>query len=291
MSRTADIFLEESCVLTQQSLPGGHYLLRLGVHRLPGQARPGSFAQLTCDPQLPLRRPLSIMRCGEDWVEFLYKVVGRGTAALAARQPGDRVSLLGPIGNGFDLPRAPRRALLIGGGVGIPPMIFAAERLRREGVAPLVLMGSEVAFPFQPEPSRLLIDAMPPSVIATLPLLESWGIACRLASHQGFPGCFDGHVTELADAWLGGLAADARRQVTVLACGPEPMLRASASLAAHYGLPAQLCLEAHMACGVGGCAGCTVAVAEEQGTVMRRVCVDGPVFPAPAIYPQTAVCD
>src|SRR5690606_9544385 len=156
-----------------------------------------SFVHLTCDPERPMRRPLSIMRADPDagWIELLYKVVGRGLQALAARRNGEEVSVLGPVGKGFTPHPERPRALLVGGGVGIPPMVFLAERLRRRTDAawkPLVLMGSEIPFPFRARPSRIVIAGMPEGVIASMPLLEEWGIGCRLASGAGFPGCYDG---------------------------------------------------------------------------------------------------
>jgi dihydroorotate dehydrogenase electron transfer subunit len=120
-------------------------------------------------------------------------------------------------------------------------------------------------------------------VIAANPLLEDWGIASRLASRQGYAGCYEGLVTELATRWIDGLGDAAREDVEIFACGPTPMLKAVQALAAQYGLPAQLSLEEYMACAVGGCAGCTVRVNLPGGPAMKRVCVDGPVFEASMI--------
>jgi len=230
-----------------------------------------------------MRRPLSIMRASihDGSVEFLYKTLGAGTEALAGRVPGERLSVLGPIGRGFEVNESRKMPLLLGGGVGIPPMIFLAERLRDvPGVRPLALMGSEVEFPFRPRPSEILIEGMPGDAIACLPLLDDWGIPSRLSSRQGFPGCFDGFVTDLAERWLDSLDASALGEVEVLACGPSEMLSATAKLAARFGLPARVCLEEYMACGVGGCAGCVVRVYRGERQSMLRVCVDGPVFDA-----------
>ena len=127
------------------------------------------------------------MRVDADagWVEILYKVVGSGLHALAARKEGDVVSLLGPIGRGFTPHRDRPRALLVGGGVGIPPMVFLAERLRESKDAawkPLVLMGSEIPFPFHARPSQIMVAGIPAGAIACMPLLDEWGIASRLAT-------------------------------------------------------------------------------------------------------------
>jgi dihydroorotate dehydrogenase electron transfer subunit len=125
---------------------------------------------------------------------------------------------------------------------------------------------------------------MPDGVIASMPLLEDWGIASRLTSKSGFPGCHDGYVTDLARLWLASLDGATRAEVTVYACGPTPMLKAVAALAAEFGVACQVSLEEFMACAVGGCAGCVVAVNTPQGKAMKRVCVDGPVFDATTVF-------
>ena len=144
---------------TISAFDGGQYVMRLAAPRCAAAATPGSFIHLTCGPDLPMRRPLSIMRANrtEGWVEVLYKVVGHGLAELALRAPGESLSCLGPIGRGFTADPARPRRLLVGGGVGIPPMVFFAESLAaaRGRFQPLVLMGSELPFPFELAESRL----------------------------------------------------------------------------------------------------------------------------------------
>jgi dihydroorotate dehydrogenase electron transfer subunit len=221
------------------------------------------------------------------WIEILYKVTGLGLHALAARKGGERISTLGPIGHPFTPHPERPRTLLIGGGVGIPPMVFLADRLRARTDAewkPLVLMGSEIPFPFRTRPSRIVVAGIPDGSIACMPLLDEWGVASRLASRSDFAGCFDGFVTQLADKWLEALNADGLAEVEVFACGPTPMLEATAKLARRYGVPCQVSLEEFMACAVGGCAGCTVAVQTPEGPAMKRVCVDGPVFDAYTVF-------
>ncbi len=284
----ASILLQDATIDANEALPGGHYLLRLTAPDIAARARPGQFVHLRCGPDLPMRRPLSILRTAphSGQIELLYKAVGVGTRQLTGRQRGEAISMLGPIGKPFSPDPARPRVIAIGGGVGMPPMLFLAQTLRQPPWQPLLLLGSEVAFPFRPRPSALLVDGMPAGSIAALPLAEDWGIPSRLASGQGFAGCFDGHVTDLANAYLATLGADALAQTQIAACGPAPMLRAAAAVAARYRLPAQLCLEEHMACGVGGCAGCVVQLATPDGPAMARVCVDGPVFEAAAVYPE-----
>jgi dihydroorotate dehydrogenase electron transfer subunit len=221
------------------------------------------------------------------WIELLYKVSGPGLAALAARRKGEEVSVLGPIGQPFSAHAERPRTLLLGGGVGIPPMVFLAERLSAARAArwkPLVLMGSEVPFPFRARPSTMIVAGIPAGSLACMPLLEEWGVPSRLASGEDFPGCFPGFVTELAEVWLGSLTQAQLAEVEIFSCGPTAMLKASAQLAQRFGVPCQVSLEEFMACAVGGCAGCTVAVRTADGPAMKRVCVDGPVFDAYAVF-------
>ena len=281
------IFPEQGEILSHQAFDGDQYILRTEAPECARHARPGSFVHVQVAPFRPLRRPISIMRTSPDggWVEILYKVVGEGTRLLAQRRPGETLDILGPIGRPFSFHPGRRRPLLIGGGVGMPPMIFAAQQLAGDRrFDPLVILGSEVPFPFRPEPSKILLPDMPDGVIAGMPLLDEWGIPGRLASQQAFPGCHQGYVTDLARHWLQSLDADNLGQVELFACGPHPMLEAVAALAAEFGLPCQVSLEEFMACGVGGCAGCAVEVATPEGVRMQRVCVDGPVFDARAVF-------
>jgi dihydroorotate dehydrogenase electron transfer subunit len=283
------ICLEDGQVLAQTAHDGAQWILRLQAPKCAARAQPGSFVHLSCDDDIPMRRPLSIMRvdAGAGWIEVLYKVLGPGLAALSRRRVGDALSVLGPIGQGFVAHPARPRTLLVGGGVGIPPMVFLAEALRDDARAawkPLVLMGSEIPFPFRARPSTILVPGMPAGAIACMPLLDGWGVPSRLASRSGFPGCFDGFVTELAAAWLESLDATARAEVEVFACGPTPMLEATAKVARRYGVPCQVSLEEFMACAVGGCAGCAVRVQTPDGPAMKRVCVDGPVFDAATVF-------
>lgn len=296
------LHLEDARVIRQTAYDGEQFVLRLGAPACAAHAQPGSFVHLTCDPSIPMRRPLSIMRAdpAQGWIEVLYKVVGPGLHALAARKAGDTVSIIGPIGKPFVVHPERPRPVLIGGGVGIPPMVFLADRLREGAVAapaaasggapsggrykPLVLMGSEIPFPFRTRPSSIVVAGMPAATIACMPLLDEWGIASRLATRAGFPGCYEGFVTELAEDWLRTLGPAELGEVELFACGPTPMLAATAAVGRRYGVPCQVSLEEFMACGVGGCAGCNVRVRTPEGDAMKRVCVDGPVFDALTVF-------
>lgn len=288
LSHRGTIFLSEAEILEHESHPGDQYVLRVRAPDAARTAQPGSFAHVRCDASVPLRRPLSIMRADSaaGWLEFLYKPVGKGLAKLARKRVGERVSLLAPIGTAFTLdPRKPR-LVAIGGGVGIPPMIFQALKLPADFSSnAVVLMGSEVPFPFELTRSRLGLGALPEAATHGLKILEERGICSRLASRAGLAGAYPGLAPELALRVLESRTAEERHETQLIACGPEPMLRATARLAAELELTCQIAVEEFMACGVGGCAGCTVLVDTGRGRAMKRVCVDGPVFDARDVYP------
>ncbi len=273
------IFQEDATIVSHQAMDGDQYIMRLQAPECAAKAVPGQFVHITVHPLQPLRRPISIMRVSakEGWVDLLYKSVGIGTQRLSERKPGETISMLGPIGEAFKVNR--NRPLLIGGGVGMPPMIFLAEDIKqRSEIKPFVILGSEVPFPFDARPSQIMMEGVPEGVIATMPLLDDWGIPCRLASLQGYAGCHEGYVTDLARHWLNSLDDATRNEVEIFSCGPHPMLEAVVNLAREFDLPVQVSLEEFMACGVGGCAGCVVEVQTDDGPYMKRVCVDGPVF-------------
>ena len=278
------ILVEDAEVLSHEAFDGDQYVMRVRAPGCAARTLPGQFAHITVDPQRPMRRPISIMRASADegWVDFLYKAVGDGTRLLAERRPGEVVSLLGPIGVPFEINA--KRPLLIGGGVGMPPMICIAESLRGTDRQPFVILGSAVPFPVTAKPSQFVVPGMPDGVIAAMPLLDDWGIPSRLASLQGYAGCHQGYVTELGRHWLDALSDAERKEVTLYACGPHVMLEAAVNLARDYDLPVQVSLEEFMACAVGGCAGCVVEVATPDGPAMKRVCVDGPVFDGYTVF-------
>ncbi len=280
------IFQEQAAILQREAFADGQHLLRLHAPQTAAQARAGSFVHLRPDPQRPLRRPISIMRVEREagWIELFYKAVGQGTQLLSQQAVGQSIDLLGPIGRPFSPSLDRPRPLLLGGGVGMPPMVFLADELRRDpGYQPLVLLGSESPFPFPYQRSGLPVPGVPEGTDGCMPLLEQWGIASRLSSRNGLPGSHAGFVTDLARSWLEALGPE-RQEVELFACGPHPMLEAVARLAREFDLPCQISMEEFMACGVGGCAGCVVEIQTEQGPAMKRVCVDGPVFDARTVF-------
>lgn len=233
--------------------------LRFLALSIAGEAAPGQFVHLGAAPRGSLdpllRRPFSVLRVspGEGWVEVGFRVVGRGTLYLAALSPGDRVDVLGPLGNGFR-PADAERPLLVGGGTGAFGLLYLAEAFAARGIRPTVLLGfgnareSAVASCFEP-------------------------VECKLdvSTEDGSRGS-KGLVTEAARECLSRGDADA-----VFGCGPLPMLSELARLVETAGVRCQVSLEAAMACGIGACKGC-VHPARGSGSLWKRVCLEGPVF-------------
>jgi len=230
---------------------------------------------------LPLRRPISIMLTNPEkgTIDLLYKHIGEGTKQLSERKVGEVLPMLGPIGTPFDVSDTSKRYVLIGGGVGVPPIIFTADALAGKADV-VVFAGSEVEFPFALKPSTFILPGITGNTTLTIASLEERNIPCRLASNAGLYGCYEGHVPSLARDYLLALSDEERSRCVLLSCGPHPMLHAVAKLGRELGVPAQLSLEEFMACAIGGCAGCVVKTIEDGQEKYRRVCVDGPVFAA-----------
>jgi NAD(P)H-flavin reductase len=224
------------------------------------QPWPGQFYMLAAaerwgagaDERPYLPRAFSFLQADGGTLSFMFEDVGPGTARLGELQAGDELWLLGPLGIGFTAPEGGRRALLAGGGIGIPPLSAWARELGAQGIAAAALLGFRDAA--HAEGAALLTDA-----------------PVRVATDDGSVGRH-GLVTDLLAA-----ALDEDPAATVYACGPPRMLEAVRALCAAREVPAQLALEAGMACGFGACYGCVVPV-REGGYV--RICVDGPVLDA-----------
>ncbi len=204
-----------------------------------------------------LRRPFSIHRMLEGGeFEVLFRVVGRGTRILANVHVGDRVDALGPLGRGFRVEG--NRPLIVGGGIGVAPLLFLAESFLEAGIRPKLLVGART------ERDLLCQDDF--SCLA-LPF--------AVATEDGSAGS-PGQVTRL----LAREIAEGTEGMTVYACGPLPMLKAVSRLCGEHGIPCQVSMEAHMACGIGACLGCVVPA---PGGGYVRVCREGPVFQASEI--------
>ena len=219
---------------------------------------PGQFAMLAAaerwgggsDERPYLARAFSVARVRDGEAHYLLEDVGPGTRRLCELRAGDGLWVLGPLGQGFTAPTEGRRALLVGGGVGIAPLAILQDSLILAGLSHTVLLGFRDASHAQG--AALLRDA-------------------RVASDDGSVG-HGGLVTDLLTAEL-----DRDAHAVVYACGPAPMLEAVRALCAALDVRAQLALEAGMACGFGACYGCVVPA--RAGGYMR-VCVDGPVIDA-----------
>ena len=279
------IVVHEARVIQQRAYEDEQYILRLSIPEDIPALRPGQFIYIQCSSRLPMRRPYSILEVSsESWLEIYYRVVGTGSEMLATAEVGDTLSCMVPIGNGFTLQQQYRKPLLLGGGVGIPPILFLADQLAESSRQwdPLVLLASERTLPFPVCKSRQVLPYTQAS--ATLVRLEEKGITARLCSQQNYPDFFKGRIDDLAEIYLAEIDDETRSQLEIFACGPAGMLETIAKLAKRYKIPCQVCVEEYMACAVGGCAGCTIKIIENGNIVMKRVCVDGPVFSAESIY-------
>ena len=285
LKTTRDTISVNDCqILAHYKFEAEQYILTLESKEIAEVTRPGQFVHLSVSGILAMRRPISVMSVDIEngTFDLLYKIIGEGTRQLAERKIGDMLSVIGPIGNGFEMTKN-KIPLLIGGGVGMPPIIAMAQELKgNRYFSPYVILGSEVPFPFETTTSEL--NGFKSSQFHTMPLLEDWGIPCGLASLQNYEGIYKGYVTGLAKDFLESLSLNDLKNVEIYTCGPHPMLEAVSKLAKKYNIPCQVSLEEFMACAVGGCAGCTVEVQTKNGLAMKRVCVDGPVFEAQSVF-------
>lgn len=264
-SRTRSPMVQEYARVMAHTGSGDVFKLVLHAPEVARRAVAGQFIEVRCVPGRGaaldplLRRPFSICEIRPDagTVSLIYRVVGRGTRALAAIEPGSELDILGPLGCSFPDPAAGTgRLVLVGGGLGIPPMVAAAERA--------VAAGRDVAAIVGARSERYLAGAVE---------LAASGVAVTVMTDDGSAGA-RGFVTVPLGAWLaeGGVGE-------VWACGPEGMLEAVASLCASgAGVPCFVSVERFMACGFGVCIGCTVPKAGAPGFL--KACYDGPVFDA-----------
>ena len=282
------IFEEKAEIVDQVKFEADQFVTIVKAEKSSQTAKPGQFAFVECGGDTLLRRPLSYLRSSKEdgTVEFMYKTVGHGLESLSQLKKGDEIKIMGPIGNGFAIPSGKKSAILIGGGVGIPPVLFMGEEINKinGGIDLVAFFGSEIPFPFETCDSDLVMPGLDLSVNKTIDDMEKLGIPCRLSSQAGYEGCHSGYVTELAKSFIETLSDGEKTETIIYACGPESMLKAVAKLAKDDQLDCVLSLEEYMACAIGGCAGCTVRVLEDGHERMKRVCVDGPVFDAEQLY-------
>ena len=267
-------------VLENAAIARDTYRLRLEDPAMARAIRPGQFLMVRpgagSDPLLG--RPFALYDVVRDGagepvaLDVVYLVIGRGTAALATRRPGDRLAVWGPLGNGFGPPPAGGEVVFVAGGIGQTP--FPALGKWWLGLAPYG-EGPLLPGPFA-DAATLLHGARTSDLIGGLDDFREAGVAVELATDDGSIG-HHGFVTDLLAARI----ARGARPAKVVGCGPPGMLAALARLAARHEIPCDLSLENHMACGFGACFSCVAPIRQADGSVdLRRVCVEGPVFPA-----------
>lgn len=259
-------------VLSNMEVSPGYYRIRLTAPPEFSAARPGQFVMVRVGSGIDplLRRPFGIFdlstyapahdgAVAQPCFEMLYRVVGKGTAMLATLHETDRLDILGPLGKGFELGPAGGEKLLVGGGVGL---------------APLYLLARELVNQF---PVRLFAGGRTRDDILCITEFERLGVECYVATEDGSLGQ-SGLVTEALVRRLDQLGDGAE----IFACGPHPMLKAVAGIAAERGIACQVSLEGYMACGVGACLGCVAPGHRHSPETpdYRCVCSEGPVFRA-----------
>lgn len=252
--------LVQSVINEIKKVGPGYFRLKLIASVIAEAARPGQFIQIRVTDELSvdplLARPISIFSINRDEgsISLLFRVVGRGTKLLASKQKGEALTIWGPLGNGFEVPEQAGNIALIAGGIGMPPLFCLQEQL---------------SLNINPPRFTLFYGGRTSQDLLEIDLWEKNRVPVKIATEDGSIG-FKGLITELLIN-----EHQTNKYDFIIACGPAPMLAAIQKIAVLSGLPGQVSLEAHMACGVGACLGCTCQT--NRGS--RRVCADGPVFP------------
>lgn len=242
-----------AAVAEQREIASGIYSLWLTAEQIAGEARPGQFLSLySRDDSRMLPRPISICEIDRaaGRLRVVYRVVGQGTEEFSRLQEGETLEVLGPLGNGFPLKK--KNAFLIGGGIGIPPMVQLAKELKRQA-------GIQIIAGYRDE--LFLTDE-----------LEAEG-PLYIATEDGSAGTKGTVLDAIREH---SLTAD-----LIYACGPKPMLRALKTYAEERNMECYLSMEERMACGIGACLACVCKSTEVDSHTHvknKRVCKDGPVF-------------
>ena len=239
-----------STVSAREHLSGDNYRIVLHAPDIARTAVPGQFAEVATGGATLLNKPISIAAVDRaaGTISLVYKVVGPGTRAINAYAVGDRIGLIGPCGTGFTLNEP--RACIVGGGIGIPPLLFLAAEYHQRTHFTCVLGARTAA-------DLVLLDEFE----------ELTGTAPMCATDDGSRGHHGLVVDCLKEAWQQG-------PIAVYACGPVAMLKCISALCVEAGVPCFVCLEAYMGCGIGVCMGCVIPTVRG----MERVCAEGPVF-------------
>lgn len=242
-----------SIITENRRIAAGVYSMLARCGEIAASVRPGQFVSVACGfPGALLRRPISVCGTDGDIIRLVYETRGRGTDWLSCQTEGNELDIGGPQGNGFTMPEN-GRVLLVGGGLGAAPLLFAAKAMGKRADAVLGFRSTE---------QIVLLD-------------EFKGICgtVALATDDGSAGIRGTVAQPLENALSDG------RYETVLACGPRPMLKAAATICSEAGVKCEVSLEERMACGMGACLVCVCETKLSDGTsAMSRVCRDGPVF-------------
>jgi len=244
-------------ILRNDQIAPDFFDLRADCPEAAAEAKPGQFVHILTGDK-PLRRPISICDAENGTLRFVYEVRGEGTGLLSGMKPGENLDFLGPLGNGFDLSSG--NVLLVGGGLGAPPLLYAAKACKGK---------AEVALGFRTKTTAILLDDFKKETNRVF-----------IATDDGTLG-IHGLVSEPVRNRLAesvGAGASARPFDLVCACGPIPMLKATAALAHEYGVRCLVSLEERMACGIGACLVCACALKGQSQ--YAQVCKGGPVFDA-----------
>lgn len=233
------------------------HLIRLVAPEITATARPGQFVMIHCGEDTLLRRPISIHRVDGDRLALLVEKVGKGTRWLAERKKGETIDVFGPLGNGYTIHPETNNLLLVGGGIGIAPLVFLADTALAGGKKVTFITGARSADCLLPisSPQKLYDGGI---MAASINVIN--------ATEDGSEG-FKGMATDLIPHYLDGIDQ-------VYACGPVAMYQAMARMPELESKPVQISLEIMMGCGMGVCYGCTIKT--KKG--LRQVCKDGPVF-------------
>ncbi len=292
----ANAFHRVAVVVENVAIARDTYRLRLADPLLASLIKPGQFVMIRPGPEGStdplLGRPLALYDVVRDstgqaaGIDVVYLVIGRGTAALAQRRPGERLAVWGPLGNGFGSPPPAGAVVFVAGGIGQTPFLALGRwwlGKARYGVGPEGGGGpgqEGKASGVQSAPGAVACSATLFYGVRTAALsagvddFRLAGIEVELATDDGSAG-HHGFVTEL----LARRLDRGEHPAMVVGCGPPPMLIALARLVEHYNLSCQVSLENHMACGFGACFSCVVPIRQaDGGTDLRRVCLDGPVI-------------
>lgn len=237
-------------IVQKKQLTSDVYSVVLECPGIASQAVPGQFVHIGV-PGFQLRRPVSICELDETRLRLVFQVRGAGTKALAALEPGASMDLLGPLGNGFPALPAGSKVLLVGGGIGVPPLLALA---RRYGTDATALLGSR-------SQDAVILE-------------DDFSQVCdtRIATDDGSRGR-RGFVSSLLEQRLTEGPAD-----MVFACGPTAMLKGIVTITQAHGVPAKISVEERMACGVGACLVCACRTVRDGKEIYSHVCTDGPVF-------------